>query len=288
MQNATNETSAPVFENAKKHYMLSNNQREIERMRNQHEWIKISFGGLIKAPIDFSKKHQKILDAATADGTWLLDARTLFPPETELVGFDIAPELFGPPELRPQNVSLVTADLLEGLPAEWDGCFDLVHQRFVCPNFSSEIISQVFSGLMKCVKPGGWIQLVEPCAGENVSGPDPTWFLLLHQLSNHFMRSAAPRDAILAALKDGGFVNISVESLDIVIGKHQANKEMDARGRRSMQDAVRNMYSMVSSEQLGMPKEDLETVLGRFEADIEKYRTAVRHIIIWAQRPESS
>lgn len=35
-----------------------------------------------------------------------------------------------------------------------------------------------------------------------------------------------------------------------------------------------------------MPKEDLETVLGRFEADIEKYRTAVRHIIIWAQRPE--
>lgn len=37
-------------------------------MQNQHGWIKGSFGGLIKAPIDYEKKHQKILDSATADG----------------------------------------------------------------------------------------------------------------------------------------------------------------------------------------------------------------------------
>jgi hypothetical protein len=37
-------------------------------MRNQHEWIKGSFGGLIKAPIDYFKQGQKILDSATADG----------------------------------------------------------------------------------------------------------------------------------------------------------------------------------------------------------------------------
>ncbi|ROT43790.1 hypothetical protein SODALDRAFT_356016 [Sodiomyces alkalinus F11] len=31
---------------------------------------------------------------------------------------------------------------------------------------------------------------------------------------------------------------------------------------------------------------DKETMLDRFESDMEKYRTAVRHFIIWAQRPE--
>jgi hypothetical protein len=57
-----------VLENTRKAYMLPHNQSEIERMKCQHEWIKGSFGGLIKAPVDFAKKDQKILDSATADG----------------------------------------------------------------------------------------------------------------------------------------------------------------------------------------------------------------------------
>ncbi len=56
------------LEQAKKAYMLRNNGQELERMKNQHEWIKGSFGGLIKAPIAYEKKHQKILDSAAADG----------------------------------------------------------------------------------------------------------------------------------------------------------------------------------------------------------------------------
>lgn len=94
-------------ESARKAYILPSSRQEIERMKNQHEWIKASFGGLIKAPIDYQKKNQKILDSAAADGiaincvwylsfahttlgTWLCEVSTLFPPETELVGFDIA------------------------------------------------------------------------------------------------------------------------------------------------------------------------------------------------------
>ena len=49
-------------------YKLGHTAKEVERMRNQHEWIKGSFGGLIKAPIDYFKQGQKILDSATADG----------------------------------------------------------------------------------------------------------------------------------------------------------------------------------------------------------------------------
>ncbi|RYP29374.1 hypothetical protein DL767_006760 [Monosporascus sp. MG133] len=276
------------LEDARKAYMLPNNRQEIERMKNQHEWIKGSFGGLIKAPIDYEKKHQKVLDSATADGTWLSDVRTLFPPETELVGFDIASELYPPSELLPTNVSLLTGDLSKDLPAEWNQYFDLVHQRFVFPGFPSQTIKEFLGRLMGCVKPGGWIQLVEPCASENVSGPDPTAFAVLHQLANMCMQCPNSRDVILSKLKEGGFVNVNIQTCDIVIGKYQDNREMDVRGRKSMRDAVKNMSSIASAEKLGMPKADWDTLLDRFEADMAKYRTAVRHIIIWAQRPRLS
>lgn len=53
---------------AKKRYILSNDAAEIERMTHQHEWIKASAGGLIKAPIDLNQENLRVLDSATADG----------------------------------------------------------------------------------------------------------------------------------------------------------------------------------------------------------------------------
>lgn len=98
---------------------------------------------------------------------------------------------------------------------------------------------------MECVKPGGWIQLVEPTANENVSGPDPTAFTVLHQFSDLCMQCPNPRDVILLALKEGGFININIQTLDIVVGKFQDNRELDVRGRKSMRGAMKNMSTIV-------------------------------------------
>ena len=57
-----------VFQESRKAYMLPHNQKEIERMKTQHEWIKASFWGLIKAPINYYKTDLRIMDSATADG----------------------------------------------------------------------------------------------------------------------------------------------------------------------------------------------------------------------------
>jgi hypothetical protein len=37
---------------------------------------------------------------------------------------------------------------------------------------------------------------------------------------------------------------------------------------------------------MGEAEPDKESILARFDADMEKYRTAMRHTIIWAQKPE--
>ncbi|KAL7942000.1 S-adenosyl-L-methionine-dependent methyltransferase [Trichoderma barbatum] len=286
MASDTKPSETPAYEAARKAYILPNNRQEIERMKIQHEWIKGSFGGLIKAPIDYQKKGLKILDSAAADGTWLCDVSSLFPPETELVGFDIASELYPPSEILPSNVSLVLGDLLKDLPAEWAMRFDLVHQRFIFPSFSASNVEKILERLARCVKLGGWIQLVEPAANENVSGPDPSAFKTLHQIANLFMQCPNPKEVILSQLKKIGFVNINVQTLDIVIGKYQDNRELDIRGRKTMRAAYSNMYPHTSPETLSMSQEDWQTLPIRFEQDLETYRTAIRHHIIWAQRPE--
>ncbi|KAL7814999.1 S-adenosyl-L-methionine-dependent methyltransferase [Trichoderma aethiopicum] len=229
---------------ARKAYILPNNRQEIERMKNQHEWIKAAFGGLIKAPIDFEAKNLKILDSAAADGTWLCDVSSLFPSETELIGFDIAPELYPSPETFPPNVQLVLGDLTNDLPAEWTANFDLVHQRFIFPSFPVETVEEILERLANCVKPGGWIQLVEPAANENVSGPGPSAFTTLHQIANLFMQCPSPKETVLSQLTKLGFVNINVHSLDIVVGKYQESRELDIRGRKNMRAAFHNMYPM--------------------------------------------
>lgn len=153
------------------------------------------------------------------------------------------PELYPPADLLPPNVELVVGDLLQSLPEKWAKHFDLVHQRFVFPGFPAKAIDEFVDKLMECVKPGGWIQFVEPVANENVSGPGPSAFAILHQLANTFMKSPNPTNVILAKLESAGFINVNIETLDIVVGKYQSNKELDARGRRNMRATINNMLA---------------------------------------------
>lgn len=176
-------------------------------------------------------------------------------------------------------------DLSRDLPVGWKKQFDFVHQRFVFPGLAEKQVRGFLDRLTECVKPGGWIQLIEPAANVNVSGPDPTAFHVLHKFADTCMLSPDPKSIILSTLKERGFVEINTESKDIVVGKYQHNRELDVRGRKCMRAAVENMSKIANAEMLGMSEAEWDTMLARFEKDMDRYRTAVRHTIIWAQKP---
>jgi len=46
-------------------------------------------------------------------------------------------------------------------PAEWNGTFDLVHQRMALPAAGRTIVKQVITNMIGLLKTGGWFQLVE-------------------------------------------------------------------------------------------------------------------------------
>lgn len=72
MSSTQTQTQTAVVEDLKKRYIVPQNAREIQRLTDQHEWVKGNMGGaLIKAPLDKSK-CERILDSATADGVTML------------------------------------------------------------------------------------------------------------------------------------------------------------------------------------------------------------------------
>jgi ubiquinone/menaquinone biosynthesis C-methylase UbiE len=78
---------------------------------------------------------------------------------TQFVGIDKLP-LF-PQDIRPANVTFKEADVLAGLPFE-DNSFDLIQMRLFLVTFNRTQYIESLNEIYRLLKPGGFIQLVEP------------------------------------------------------------------------------------------------------------------------------
>ncbi|KAJ5509900.1 hypothetical protein LT330_007205 [Penicillium expansum] len=268
-------------------YILPHNVAEIERMQNQHEWVKGCADGLIKAPLDMTRNDLRVLDAATADGYWIQDAKSIMPTGTEFVGFDIAPNLFPPTEILGPNVTLSVQNLIKPFPPAWKNAFDLVHERFVISLFKEDEITQVLHNLLSCVKPGGWIQFVEPDFGTCVSQPKDktTSFQMIHRLTGHVMADNMASTKLAGRLEDAGWVNVDISVRDMVAGNSHLNPALGERGRQNMLAILNYFQSVTSPETFGLSQEEWLTLPERFSKDMDQHETAIRHYIVWAQKP---
>lgn len=132
-------------------------------------------------------------------------------------------------------------DLLEAIPKNWHNSFDLVHQRFIFPSFSDENLAKVLDGLIGCVKPGGWIQIVEPDATARVSDPRAKAFELMQRISGKVMRNPSPGAKVLEHLQQAGMQNVGFRAVDMQVGVSHENREIGIRGRKNFQ-AVLDQY----------------------------------------------
>ncbi|CAG8522686.1 5562_t:CDS:2 [Ambispora leptoticha] len=112
---------------------------EIDRLHSQHYLYRHAWKGNFSAPI-----HERliegiyVLDVGCGPGTWLLDMASSYP-TSKFMGIDLFPQF--PSEVKPKNCEFLTADLLEGLPFEWN--------------------EQVIKELTRLTKPGGFVELMD-------------------------------------------------------------------------------------------------------------------------------
>ena len=138
-------------------YILPSDGAEINRLDFQHYMLRYALQGNYAAPL---RQPGEILDIACGTGRWAIEMASLFP-NANVVGFDLNP----PPvetgaATRPDNVTFVQANMLEGLPFP-DNSFDFVHQRLVIVALPTNQWVRQAQEMLRVTRPGGWVEIVE-------------------------------------------------------------------------------------------------------------------------------
>ncbi|KAG1454373.1 hypothetical protein G6F46_008644 [Rhizopus delemar] len=113
---------------------------------------------VINENIDFELSTTRVLDIGCGPGSWVMDMATEHS-HTQFIGVDKLP-LF-PQDIRPANVTFKEADVLAGLPFE-DNSFDLIQMRLFLVTFNRTQYIESLNEIYRLLKPGGFVQLVEP------------------------------------------------------------------------------------------------------------------------------
>ncbi|RUS21692.1 S-adenosyl-L-methionine-dependent methyltransferase [Endogone sp. FLAS-F59071] len=140
------------------HYFLPNDVGEVDRLVLQHFILYKALGGNFHAPVkELLETGAKVLDVGCGPGNWTLNMAMDFP-NAIFEGIDAVDNF--PKEIKPSNTNFLQGNVALGLPYP-DATFDFVFQRTMAMSFTKEQWATVMKEILRVLKPGGWIQLVE-------------------------------------------------------------------------------------------------------------------------------
>ncbi|KAG0827179.1 hypothetical protein G6F29_003953 [Rhizopus arrhizus] len=141
-------------------YWLPKDEDEQQRLTGQHFAFKELFEGNIsrsvREALDF-EKGISVLDVGCGSGVWIMDMINDYPNCT-YHGCDIADATNK--VLKVNQFTYSHGNVATGLPYE-DSTFDFVHMRFLTLALRKEEWPPAIKELLRVVKPGGMIQLME-------------------------------------------------------------------------------------------------------------------------------
>ncbi|KAI8974675.1 S-adenosyl-L-methionine-dependent methyltransferase [Pilobolus umbonatus] len=190
-------------------YLLPNDNDEADRLHQQHWVIRYAFQSNYHAPI--KKKLQQgisVLDSGCGPATWIFDMAEVYPNST-FTGIDIS--FVFPESVKPPNVDLRICNTSKELPFE-DNSFDFYFQRLLLFGLTRTDWQNTLKNAYRVLKPGAYIELVEPNMEFYRMGP------CLTEIQNAMSSVMAKRDMMAnlggnleSLLQEAGFENIHVQ-----------------------------------------------------------------------------
>jgi SAM-dependent methyltransferase len=194
-------------------YFLPHRAVEIDRLDVQHYALRAALGTHHLAPLEHPAE---ILDVGCGTGQWAYDLCVEFPAAL-VVGFDLQPSK----RPWPAAYRCVRGNLLQGLPFANDR-FDFVHQRALISGVPVNSWPSVCRDLVRVVRPGGWVELVECPPRFESAGPVTS--RLCEMLQRLLLaRGLDSTGSVVAALDDhlgrSGLVDIEKRVIELRVGE---------------------------------------------------------------------
>ncbi|KAH6669782.1 hypothetical protein B0J14DRAFT_565564 [Halenospora varia] len=236
-------------------YIMATDE-EMSRLENQHFVIKDAMGGsLLLQPIDLSVGPLRILDSATADGTWIRDLTADgVQPGTEFVGTDTDPRKF------PENPPTAGTKQMVGTISE-------------------------------LVKPGGWVQLIEATNDLSVAKEGIAMWNFIQLILDLYAFMGVPEkmaDQLKPWLEESGFANVQERTIDCQIGVSNPNPDLARNGVFSMNVAVTGLVGFGSTETLFKgqdSKKIFSTLIEDLKAEMVSTGANYPLRVVWGQYP---
>ncbi|KAJ3741279.1 hypothetical protein DFH05DRAFT_1528140 [Lentinula detonsa] len=209
---------------ASKQYLLPADNIETNRLNAQHNIVNNALNGrLYVAPTSLTT-GDRVLESAAGSGIWALEFFEQNRADgivLDIESIDISSAQF--PCAHPPQIHF-SVNSIVNLPNEWDNVFVFAHQRLLVLALNDCLWHSAVSELLRVIRPGGWVELVEIEARDFRSLYDET--TVIGNLSVYLPE----------VLKKAGFVDVVCETKYVPIGGEEddtPHKVTDIQGYSS-------------------------------------------------------
>ncbi|CAG8027220.1 unnamed protein product [Penicillium salamii] len=265
---------------------------EYDRLLTQHELIKTAMHGkLLYSPVDLTTPGLRVLDSATAKGTWPIDLAGSMSPKATLIGTDVAPQHFIPEDQRPKNVQLRTHSIFDTWPTEFKKSFDVVHQRFVLTVCSDEAGQDAVRKLFACVRPGGWIELHEGNMLQIKEGPEHVAFMRFRDIMVKAWAAIgnqpSPGIYLVPWLEAAGAVDIQQDIQTIEVGAEAKDRAQGEKAIAVLLHLLDGMKIMLSDKPGQPTRAQFDELRMQLESELRSVGNTYCYHLAWARKSQS-
>ncbi|CAN9145117.1 unnamed protein product [Alternaria alternata] len=263
------------------------NENEVQRLDKQHKAVYTAMPQLVLAPIDLAEGGYRVLDQATGSGIWLRDVRQgTGGASNTWIGTDIEDSYF--PKETPNNTSYHHQSMTEPWPLQWQGTFDLVHSRMALPGVGLSSLEDAVMNLVKLLKPGGWIQLVEMQWQDWDAGPVLQEFQkamqqLVSMVTNG--QGVDMREGLTALVEEAGLTKVQHAIIDVPVGV-KAKEDLRELSLQSMFATASFATATLKKLRPAELEADIDSLPARLMEELRKTGGSYKLFAVWAQKHE--
>ncbi|KAJ8065033.1 hypothetical protein OCU04_005748 [Sclerotinia nivalis] len=263
---------------------LQNEQIDISHRR----YLSMLDGALYVAPIP--DNVERVLDLGTGTGIWAIDFADLFP-NASVLGTDLSPIQ---PDMVPPNCRFEIDDVTE----EWTyppNYFDFIHIRGLFGSISDW--DRLYAQAFKHLKPGGFIQQIEPSlhvkSDDNTVPPNSPLYRFAELLNNAGERTGQSMDVcptMSSKISQAGFINLQEKTYKMPLGEWSNDPKLQELGKWNLLQfdvGLEGFAVQLLTNKMGMslPEVQLFCAQVRAAARDRRIHSYYPHQLVYAQKP---